>query len=145
MQITGASGRGISAYNLNRGRVELSAICDAHKIKVCIEQLYNPGENRKSVSLRSDQLEKRCFRENQHPAEGALGPPIEQLELKRRCWNEDHVPLGWALRPPVEQPRRTGKKHCYGYKSGGQYVAVLFSLQLPLTHNPFKKVRGIFF
>ena len=28
---------------------------------------------------------------------------------------------------------------------GGQYVAVLFSLQLPLTHNAFNKVRGIFF
>ena len=49
-------------------------------------------------------------------------------------------------RPPVEQPRRTGKKRCYGHKSGGQYVAVLFSLQLtshtvkPLVtlSNPFK-------
>ena len=37
---------------------------------------------------------------------------------------------GWAPRPPVEQPRRTGKKRCYGHKSGAQYVAVLFSLQL---------------
>ena len=25
-----------------------------------------------------------------------------------------------------------------GHKSGGQYVAVLFGLQLPLTYNPFK-------
>ena len=53
---------------------------------------------------------------------------------------------GWAPRSPVEQPRRTGKKRCYGHKSGGQYVAVLFSLQLtshavkPLValSNPFK-------
>ena len=37
---------------------------------------------------------------------------------------------GWAPRPPIEQPRRTGKKCCYGHKSGSQYVAVLFSLQL---------------
>ena len=37
---------------------------------------------------------------------------------------------GWAPRPPVEQPRRTGKKGCDSQKSGGQYVAVLFSLQL---------------
>ena len=56
----------------------MSAICDAHKNKVDIEQLYNPGEDRKSVSWRSDQL-------------------------VRRCWNEDHVPErlgpqapGWA-------------------------------------------------
>ena len=27
---------------------------------------------------------------------------------------------GWAPRPPVEQPRRAGKKRCYGHKSGGQ-------------------------
>ena len=33
-------------------------------------------------------------------------------------------------RPPVEQPRRTGKKCCYGQKSRGHYVAVVFSLQL---------------
>ena len=52
---------------------------------------------------------------------------------------------GWAHRPSVKQPRRTGKKHCYGHKSGSQYVAVLFGLQLPLTvkllvtlSNPFK-------
>ena len=45
---------------------------------------------------------------------------------------------GWAPRSPVEQPRRTGKKCCYGQKSGGQYVAVLFSLQLTsYTVKPF--------
>ena len=32
----------------------------------------------------------------------------------------EHVPE----KPPVEQPRRTGKKRCYGHKSEGQYVAV---------------------
>ena len=73
-----------------------------------------------SVHRKFNQLEKRCGRENQHPAE-------------------------WAPRPLVEQPKRKGKKHCYGHKSGGQYVAVLFGLQLPLTHNPFNKVRGRFF
>ena len=70
--------------------------------------------------------------------------------LERRCWNEIHVPAEvgppgpWAPRSPVEQPRRTGKKRCYGHKSR-QYVAVLFGLQLPLTHNPFNKVRRIYF
>ena len=52
---------------------------------------------------------------------------------------------GWAPKPPVEQPRRTGKKRDYGHKSGGQYDAVLYGLQLPLTHSPFNKVRGRFF
>ena len=72
-----------------------------------------------SSSWRSDELEIRGGRENQHAAER-------------------------APRPPVEQPRRTEKKHCFGHKSEGQYVAVLFGLQLPLTHNTFNKVRGIF-
>ena len=70
---------------------------------------------RQEVSLvwRPDQLRTRCGRESQHPANGAPGPP-------------------------VEQPWRTGKKRGYGHKSGGQYVAILFGLQLPLTHNTFK-------
>ena len=122
----------------------MSAICDAHKKKVDDEQLYNPSEDRKS-----DQLEIRCGRENQHPAEGALRTPDWAVEVKI-SWREDAgmntmSQRGWALRPRVEQPRRTGKKHFYGHKSGGQYVAVLFGLQLPLTHNLFNKVRGIFF
>ncbi len=50
MYVIGASGQGISGYNLDRGRVELSAICDAHRKKVDDEQLYNPGEDRKSLS-----------------------------------------------------------------------------------------------
>ena len=61
---------------------------------VGVKSLYNPGEDRKSVSWRSDQLEIRCGRENQHPAEG-------------------------ALKPLVEQHRRTGRKCYYGQKSGG--------------------------
>ena len=101
----------------------MSAICDVHK-EVGIELLYN------SVHWKFNQLETRCGTESQHPAEGVLWPPIEQLQL--RCGRENQHPAEWA-------PRRTGKKRSYGHKSGGQYVAVLFGLQLPLTHNPFKK------
>ena len=64
-----------------------------------------------SVHRKFNQLEIRCGKENQHPAE-------------------------WTPRPQVEQPWRTGKKRCYGHKSGGQYVTVLFGLQLPLTVKP---------
>ena len=60
--------------------------------------------------------------------------------LERRCWNEEHVPERLGPRPPVEQPRRTGKKRCYGHKSGG-----CSSVQPPthLSHsktfsNPFE-------
>ena len=98
-----------------------------------------------------DQLEIRCCRENQHPAEGDLRTPDWAVRVQM-SWREDAgmrtmYQRGWAPRPLVEQPRRTGKKCCYGHKSGGgQYVAVLFSLQLtshtvkPLVtlSNPFK-------
>ena len=117
--------------------------------RVGVKLLYNPGEDRKSVSWGSDELETRCGRESQHPAEGALRPLIEQFG-DQTSWRVDAglrnmSQRGWAPRPPVEQPRRTGKKRCCGHRRGGQYVAVLFGLQLPLTHNPFNKVRGIFF
>ena len=51
-------------------------------------------------------------------------------------------PLGLQLSSPGEQERHNAD----GHKSGGQYLAVLFGLQLPLTHtNHSNKVRGIFF
>ena len=100
----------------------MSAICDAHKKNVDVEQLYN------SVHRKFNQLEIKCGREKPAPSRAvAVGEKMLEWE---------HVPGGWAPRPPVEQPRRTGKKHCYGHESGGQYVAVLFGLQLPLTVKP---------
>ena len=47
--------------------------------------------------------------------------------------------------PPVEHPGERERK-TDGHKSGGQYVAVLFGLQLPLKHTTLSnKVRGKFF
>ena len=107
----------------------MSAIFDAHK-KVGVELLYN------TVHRKFNQLVTRCGREDQHPAEGALRSPIEQLqfgdqtswgsdELETRCGRENQHPAQWALRPPIEQLQL-------------ERSAVLFGLQLPLTHNPFK-------
>ena len=91
----------------------MNAICDAHKKKVDVELLYN------SVHRNFNQLEIKPGREN-----------AGMRNMSQR---------GCAPRPPVEQPRRTGKKRCYGHKSWGQYVAVLFGLQLHLTFsNPFE-------
>ena len=50
-------------------------------------------------------------------------------------------PPGLRLSSPGERERHTAD----GHKSGGQYIAVLFGLQLPLTRKPYNKVRGIFF
>ena len=41
--------------------------------------------------------------------------------------------------PPGERERNAD-----GHKSGGQYIAVLFGLRPPLTHNPLNKVRDIY-
>ncbi len=50
----------------------MSAICDAYKKKVDVEKLYNPGEDKKSGSWGSDQLEKRCWNVEHVPER--LGP-----------------------------------------------------------------------
>ena len=117
--------------------------------RVVVKLLYNPGEDRKSGSWISDELEIRCGRENQHPSPRTPRTPDCEVEVQI-SWREDvgmrtMSQRGWAPRPPIEQPRRTAKKRCSGQKSGGQYAAVLFGLQLPLTHNPFNKVRSRFF
>ena len=49
----------------------MSAICDAYKKKVGVEQLYN------SVHRKFNQLERRCGRENQPPEK--LDPQAPQL------------------------------------------------------------------
>ena len=77
----------------------MSAICDAHKKKVGVEQLYNPGEDRQS-----DELEIRCGRENQHPAEEALRTPDWVVDVQI-SWREDAgmrtmSQRGYALRTP---------------------------------------------
>ena len=98
----------------------MNVICDAHKKKVGIKRLYNLGEDRKSSSLEIRRIgDKIRLRK---PAPREAGPPGPWLS-SRGEW----------------------ERNADGHKSGGQYVAVLFGLQLPLTHNPFNKVRGIFF
>ena len=95
----------------------MSAIVTLAGRRVGVKSLYNLGEDRKSAV--GDQT--------------SWGEDAGLRNMSQR---------GWAPRPPVEQ-LRTGKKCYCGHRSGGQYVAVLFGLQLPLTHNPFNK--GIFF
>ena len=52
--------------------------------------------------------------------------------------------LGWQYAkagPPglrLSNPREQERHNADGHKSGGQYIAVLFGLQLPLTQKPFK-------
>ena len=95
---------------------------------------------------------------SREPAPSRGGPQNPRLSSwssePQMSWREDAgmrtmSQRGWAPRPPVEQPRRTGKKRCYGHRSGGQYVAVLFSLQLTShTVKPlvtFQTKWGVYF
>ena len=65
------------------------------------------------------------------------------LVLETRSWRQDVVekastqqkrPPGLQLSNPGERERNA----VMAIRVGGQYVAVLFGLQLPLTHNTFK-------
>ena len=90
------------------------------------------------MSWRQDVVEKASTRQK-----GPSGPPIEHFR-DRRVWRQDVVekasthqkagPPGLQLSNPGELERHNAD----GHKSGGQYVAVLFCLQLPLSHKPFK-------
>ena len=76
---------------------------------------------------------------------------VKKATTQLRSWRQDVVekatiqqragPLGLRLSSPGERERHNAD----GHKSGGQYIAVLFGLQLPLTRKPYNKVRGIFF
>ena len=106
VQITGASSRGISGYNLNCRGVELSVKLWRSQEEQWASNYYITWCTGSSISWRED---------------------AGMRTMSQR---------GWAPRPSVQQPRRTGKKRCYGHKSWGQYVAVLFSL--PLTSHTVK-------
>ena len=76
---------------------------------------YITCEDRKSVSLEIGELWRQDL--------------VEKASTQQRAG-----PPGLRLSNPGERERHQAD----GHKSGGQHVAVLFSLQLPLTHNPFK-------
>ena len=109
---------------------------EVHKILSGRELLYN------WVQRKFNQLETRCGRKSQHPAEGALRLPINEFwgseEMEIWCCSENSTQEiagspGLRLSSPRERERNAN-----GLKSGGQCVAVLIGLQLPLTHTAFK-------
>ena len=73
------------------------------------------------------------------------------VQLERRCWNENNVPAeAGPPGPQLSSPGERESKAVIARRVGGQYVAVLFSLQLTShTVKPFvtlsNKVWGLFF
>ena len=107
---------------------------------VGVELLYNSlhrkfNQFRDKKSWRNDTVEKT--------ASSRRGPRDPRLsswrsdELEIRCGRENQNQASWAPDPRLSSPRER-ERNANGHKSGGQYVAVLFHLQLLLTHNPFK-------
>ena len=121
--------------------------------RVGVELLYN------SVKTEVRQLEiRRVRRQNVVEKPGGGGPwGPWWVGVQRSCWQDvvekastqqKAEPLGLRLSSPGERERHNAD----GHKSGGQYIAVMFGLQLPLTikpwitfSNPYNKVRGIYF
>ena len=107
-----------------------------------------PQDPRLSWSKRRDVVEKARRRRS-------LGS--WWVGVQRSCWQDvvekastlqKAEPPGLRLSSPGEQERHNAD----GHKSGGQYIAVMFGLQLPLTikpwitfSNPYSKVRGTHF
>ena len=86
----------------------MSAIVTLARRRVGVKSLYNPGEDKKLTV--GDQTSWR--------EDAGLG------NMSQR---------GWTPRPPrLSSPGERERN------AGGQYVAVLFGLKFPLTHNPFK-------
>ena len=54
----------------------MSAIVTLAGRRVGVKSLYNPGEDKKSVSWKSDELEIGCYRESQRPAEWSPDPRL---------------------------------------------------------------------
>ena len=61
-------------------------------------------------------------------------PVGEKDVVEKASTQEKAGPPGLRLSKPAERERHNAD----GHKSEGQYVAVQFGLQLPLTHNAFK-------
>ena len=61
-------------------------------------------------------------------------------QLERRCWNENHVPaVAGPPSPRLSSPRERERNAVVArWVGGGQYVAVLFSLQLTSHTQTFQ-------
>ena len=102
----------------------------------------------KSVSWRSVELETRCGRESQHTAEGAFEiPDWVWRPVGEKMLEWEHVPE--RLGPQTPWLSNPGERERHTAMSGGagevNMLLSLFSLQFPLSHKSYYKVRGIFF
>ena len=107
---------------------------------VVVELLYNSVKTRSQISYswsyRRDVIGK--------DTPGRRGPWSPWwVGVQRSCWQDvvekastqqKAEPMGLRLSSPGERERHNGD----GHKSGGQYIAVMFGLQFPLTHKRYK-------
>ena len=82
----------------------------------------------------------RCGRESHARPKGPSGPPVSwgPEKSETRCGRESqHSTESWAPGLRLSSTGEQKRHNADGHKSGGQYMAVLFSLQLPLTVKPW--------
>ena len=109
-----------SGYHFDLWTGWIGCNCDAHRKQVNVKQLYNPVPQTVWISWSQLQVEFES-----------------QFEAVRTSSRQ----RAWVLRTPVEQPSRKRKKCGYGKRKLGQYVAVCFISNSPLTQpfrNPFE-------
>ena len=97
---------------------------------------YITGCTGNSIGFRQDAVEKNSTQRKTVPGQGVWRP--DQF-LETRCGRESQHPAeSWAPGLRLSNPWERERHNADGHKSEGQCVAVLFGLQLPLTHKPFK-------
>ena len=88
--------------------------------------------------LSCSQLEKRCGRESHTRPKGlgalmSWGPEMMLI----RCSKGSHHPAEWAQGLQLSSPGERERHNADGHKFGGQNIAVMFGLQLPLARKPW--------
>ena len=107
---------------------------------VVIELLYNSVKTEvKTAELEIEQSYRREVVRKATSGQKGLGALMSwgPGKLLIRCSKESYHPAEWASKPPVEHLENEKDTTLTAIRVGGQDIAVLFGLQLPLTHKPW--------
>ena len=99
---------------------------------------YIAQSRQKSSQLSSRQLETKFGWESYIRPKGPLGPgELRSGEDADKMRKGSNHPAEWAQGPRLNSPGERERHNVDGHKSGGQNIAVMFDLQLPLTRKPW--------
>ena len=99
-----------------------------------VELLYNSVEFDGQWQTFGDGVIDEMWKGKPHQAKGAWGPDeLRSKDSVEKTITQQSGPQGLRLSSPGERKRH----NVDGHKSGGQNIAVMFDLQLPLTRKPW--------